>query len=205
MKVLRFLIATMLIHTYMYADSAGVTLSGSVSNSVNIVELSLNSINVGTSVDVINGSITGKTSTFTIKSNSNATTYDVWLSADHYDTLSNVVYASQTKGGTTYRFPLSVTLSGATTNTGVDGQPGSGSGSPISVNRTIVQNDNLRVSSGAGKSAGENVWGTNVNGTVYTITVDQVVLRNHPNSGEYINVPSGTYTVTITANVLVTN
>jgi hypothetical protein len=189
----------------LHADSAGVTLSGSVSNGVNIVELSLSSINVGTDVDVINGSITGKTSTFTVKSNSNAATYDVWLTADNYDTVNDVVYAAYTNGGTTYRFPIIVTLSGSTSDTGVDGQAGSGAGSPVSVYRTIAQNDNLQVSSGAGKSAGEDVWGTNVNGTVYTITVDQVVLGNYPYSNEYINVPAGTYTVTITANVLVTN
>lgn len=194
----------MLLNTSLYADSAEVTLSGSVSNSINIVELSLSSINVGT-VDVINGSITGKTSTFTIKSNSNATTYDVWLTADNYDSVNSVVYAAYTNGGTTYRFPLAVTLSGYTTDTGVDGQSGSGAGSPVSIHRTIAQNSNLLVPSGAGKSAGEDVWGTNVNGTVYTITVDQVVLGNYPNSSEYVNVPAGTYTVTITANVLVTN
>ena len=186
----------------IYADDADTTASGTVDNTISIVESSLANIDLGSSIDVVNGAFSSKTTTFTIKANSNSTTYNVWLTASNYDSTNSIVYASNGS----YRLPVEVTLTGTTTDTGIDGVLGSGGGSPVVVSRTISENSNSqRGLNGAGKSAGEDVWGTNVNGTVYTITIDQIPLVNYPASSSYNDIPSGTYSVTISAHALVTN
>ena len=192
-----------LLNFNLFADTAITNLNGSISNSIKISEDIIGNINMGTSIDVINGSFTNKTTTFSVKTNSTSSKYSIWLSANNYDSNNNLVYASQIIDGTVYRLPIKVTLLGNTLNIGNDGTTNSGNGSLVNVLRTIAQNNNEEVSSGSGQSAGEDVDGSNVNGTTYTISIDQIT--SIPNSLDYYSIPSGTYTVIISVNVVLTN
>lgn len=200
----KYIVGILLLLQYnLYSDTAIVNLNGDITNNVKISESSIGYINLGTSIDVLNGSFINKTTTFRVKANSTGTTYNVWLTANNYDSTNSLVYASQVVNGNEYRLPIKVTLQGNTLNIGNDGVVNSGIGSPVNVNRTIAQNNNSEIPNGSGKNAGEDVWGTNINGSVYTISIDQ--FSSNPYDFKYNNVPSGTYTVTLLVNLISTN
>lgn len=164
--------------------TSSATATVAVSESIGI-GTGLSSISL-TGVDVLDETVTSGTGTFVVIANAPTTVYDVWLSvpADNLD-ASNDVYKALNG---TNAIPLTVSLIG-----------NSGSNS-VSANPAAMQTgapSTAQPSTGS-KSDGDGVAGTNRGaGTTYTVTLSE----NTALDSIYSNIPAGSYTVTITANI----
>jgi hypothetical protein len=196
-KYLLSLVAATFLVTGANAGSTSSTdVSAVVGNSIDVSTALGATMTISSDLDVINGSFSSNTNTFTIKANGDATTYNVWLTvpAGNWDLTNTQVYAANT----TYKLPIIATLTGTTNNASGDGTGLAGTG--VSVSRTIEANTNAAPT--ATQTTGFGVDGTDLDGDLYTITL---TLDSAQTADGYKNIPDGTYTVTITANTLVTN
>ena len=196
-KYLLSLAAATLLVTGAWAGSTSSTdVSVGVSNSIDISTNLDATMTIGANFNVINGSFSSNTNTFTLKANGDATTYNVWITvpAGNWDLTNTQVYALKT----TYKLPIIATLTGTTNNVSGDGTGDAGTG--VSVSRTIAANGNAAPT--ATQTTGFGVDGTDLDGDVYTITITPDSAQT---AADYKNIPDGTYTVTMTINTTVGN
>ena len=200
-KYLLSFVATTLLVTGAYAaGTSDTTATVTVANSIDITTNFTGTI--AANLNVLNGTFTGGTTdTFTLKANSDATTYNVWLTVPtaNWDSTNTQVSAINDTNAT-YKLPIIATLTGTTGNVSGDGTGTAGTG--VSVTRTIEANSNVTPAASATQADGLGVNGTDVDGDLYTITITPDSAQT---AAAYKNIPNGTYSVIMTVNTLVTN
>ncbi len=162
-----------------YADETNASTvsfsvpSNSVSFSTAITAISVSNVVPG------DGTASSGSGTFVVKTNATNVLYDVWMTVPNANINSTlgVWLANST-------LPLDVTLTGATSTTTISVNPASTGGG-----------NNTRPTGAA--SAGNEVNGTNLTGTTYTVTVTEDL----DNYSTYSNIPVGNYVLTMTANI----
>ncbi len=183
-----FLLAGSLLTANMtFADgtlTSTATATATVLNSIGISS-GLTAINLGV-IDFTDNALNTGTGTFTVKANSLRTSYDVWISvpAANIDTANHVYVARATDDS---GLPLNVSLTG---NSGVNA---------VNANPAVLQTgapSTAHPTTGL-KADGDGIAGTNRNGTVYTVTLTE----NDSVLASYPDIPAGTYTMQLTANI----
>ena len=149
------------------------------------ITTALSSINLS-GVDVLDDTAASGSGTFTVKANSGSTIYDVWMSVPEagLDGTNDVYLAANGDN----KIPLNVALSGNTGGNAVSSNPGALQTGAVSTARPTTGN----------KSDGDAVAGTNrAIGTTYTVTLTE----NTSLGTAYPDIPAGSYTLTLTANI----
>ena len=162
-----------------YADETNASTvtfavsSNSVSFSTALTAISVSNVVPG------DGTASSGAGTFVVKANATNTLYDVWMTVPgaNYNGSLNVWVANGT-------LPFDVTLTGATSTVSVAANPAQSS----SANNTRPTGSNI---------GGNEVNGTNLSGTTYTVTVTEDL----DNYSTYSSIPIGNYVLTMTANI----
>lgn len=178
--------AVMAVLSSLPAIADGVTRSTSkvTASVVDSITISSGLGDIPLTVDFHDGAITSSDGSFTVKANSVGTIYDVWVTVPNgYVDVQNAVYLA--KSGN-WSLPLRATLSGNTGANAVQTNPAETNSRPIFGN----------------KSNGRAVAGSNANvGTLYTVKLSEVTDL----FAIYNNIPSGTYSLTVTAHIALAN
>ena len=145
-------------------------------------------VEFSTQINIIDDSIEeSKTSNFVITADSANTLYDVWLSVSgqNWDASTRSAFATFDSGGTTYRLPVKIELSGITQGS-------------VNVNTSLNINNNARPTGNT--LTGNAISGTDGTGDQFTITF--IVKKSLVGTGVYIDFPSGSYSLLVTINTL---
>lgn len=181
-----------------FAETQETTASGVVVQSINVADPS--DFTFAGSIDIVDKTATNtSTTSFLVKANADDTDYSIWFTVppSNYtdDGVNGQIYALSGDN----KLPIKLRITGTTSNASGLGTGDALSG--VSVDAYAGELDNSKPTSGDGQSLGYAVNGTDLAGTTYTMEI--VLDTDAIGTGEYINIPNGTYSIVVTTNVVI--
>ena len=146
-----------------------------------------NHVTIPLTINVVDSSFgESVNSQFTIGTNNKKTKYDIWIStnSNYWDGTIHKAYATYTNSRREYKLPISVELNGTTS-------------SGVNVSTSLHETLNIRPTGST--MSGNGIYGTTNNGDTFTMTIS--VDKNIIGTGEYVDFPSGEYSIPLKINV----
>ena len=166
-------------------SSSSATVTATVLGTAVGISTGLTPINLP-GIDLFDAVLTSGSSSFVVKANSGKTAYDVWISVSQNNLNANAdVYVALDSASNA--LPLTVALAGNTGDNAVNANPAA-----IQTGARSTARPNT-----GKKSDGDGVLGTTLSGTTYTVTMTE----DNAHNDIYSEIPAGTYSMVITANV----
>ncbi len=182
----------------LFAETQQTTATGIVQQSIDVADPA--DFTFAGSIDIVDKTATNTaTTSFVVKANADDTDYSIWY------TVASSNYADAGDTGQIYalsgtnKLPVKLRIIGITSNTSGLGTGDAGSG--ISIDAYVGALDNTKPTSADGQTSGYAVNGTDLVGTTYTMEI--VIDTDAIGTGDYINIPDGTYSIIVTTNVVI--